>query len=86
MAQICHDNKCRFAEGSAKFADRAHRPVLQISKKQNRELQYANVRWGKPVRRHQIFSPDKVQKSLIRQKLYLVEVISYQGSPRLNYP
>ena len=69
-----------------KFADRAHRPVLQISKKQNRELQYANVRWGKPVRRLQSFSPDKVQKSLIRQNLYLVEVISYQGSPRLNYP
>jgi hypothetical protein len=58
----------------------------KFPKKQNRELQYANVRWGKPVRRLQFFSPDKVQKSLIRQNLYLVEVISYQGSPRLNYP
>ena len=32
-----------------KFADHAHEPVLQISKKQNRELSYASVRGGKPV-------------------------------------
>jgi hypothetical protein len=33
----------------AKLADDAHRPVLQISKKQNRELSYASARRGKPV-------------------------------------
>ena len=27
------------------LADDAHRPVLQISKKQNRELSYASCRW-----------------------------------------
>jgi hypothetical protein len=36
-------------EGSAKLAYDAHEPVLQISKKQNRELSYARERWGKPV-------------------------------------
>ena len=34
--------------GSAKLADDAHGPVLQISKKQNRELSYASERRGKP--------------------------------------
>ena len=32
----------------AKLADDAHEPVLQIFKKQNRELSYASVREGKP--------------------------------------
>jgi hypothetical protein len=32
----------------ARLADDAHEPVLQISKKQNRELSYASERWGKP--------------------------------------
>jgi hypothetical protein len=34
--------------GRAKLADDAHEPVLQISKKQNRELLYASVCEGKP--------------------------------------
>ena len=34
--------------GPDRLADCAHGPVLQISKKQNRELQYASVRRGKP--------------------------------------
>ena len=34
--------------GKEKLADDAHEPVLQISKKQNRELSYASVRGGKP--------------------------------------
>jgi hypothetical protein len=34
--------------GQEKLADDAHEPVLQISKKQNRELSYASVRYGKP--------------------------------------
>jgi hypothetical protein len=34
--------------GKARLADDAHEPVLQISKKQNRELSYANVCEGKP--------------------------------------
>jgi hypothetical protein len=38
-----------------KFADGAHRPVLYIFTIQNRELPYANVRLGKPVKNHQIF-------------------------------
>jgi hypothetical protein len=36
-------------EGSAKLADDAHETVLQISKKQNRELSYASERCVKPV-------------------------------------
>ena len=35
-------------EWSARLADDAHEPVLQISKKQNRELSYASERGGKP--------------------------------------
>ena len=38
----------RLAEASGQFAEGAHHPVLQISKKQNRELPYANVCRGKP--------------------------------------
>jgi hypothetical protein len=33
----------------AKLADDAHEPVLQIYKKQNRELSYTSMRGGKPV-------------------------------------
>ena len=32
----------------AQLAEDAHGPVLQISKKQNRELSYASERRGKP--------------------------------------
>jgi hypothetical protein len=32
------------------LADGAHSPVLQISKKQNRELPYASCAWGKPAK------------------------------------
>jgi hypothetical protein len=35
--------------GKARLADDAHEPVLQISKKQNRELSYASERRGKPA-------------------------------------
>jgi hypothetical protein len=41
--------RSRFAEASGKLADCAHRPVLQLSFKQNRELQYASAFGGKPV-------------------------------------
>jgi hypothetical protein len=40
--KLSHETRIRLAEASRKFADDAHEPVLQISKKQNRELSYAN--------------------------------------------
>jgi len=39
--------KTRLAR-EVKLADDAHESVLQISKKQNRELSYASESWGKP--------------------------------------
>jgi len=39
--------RTRLARGG-RLADDAHEPVLQISKKQNRELLYASVSEGKP--------------------------------------
>ena len=40
----------RFARGWESLADGAHGPVLQLFKKQNRELPYASVGGGKPAK------------------------------------
>jgi hypothetical protein len=41
--------------GPDRLADCAHGPVLQISKKQNRELLYASVGRGKPTISRRLF-------------------------------
>ena len=48
--------------GPDRLADRVHGPVLQIYKKQNRELQYASVRRGKPGIGSNSRSPGLVEK------------------------
>jgi hypothetical protein len=44
--QTEQNQACR---GEGALADRAHEPVLYLLPKQNRELQYASVRGGKPA-------------------------------------
>jgi hypothetical protein len=58
--------------GPDRLADRAHGPVLQISKKQNRELQYASVRRGKPAIGRNYLGPGFMEKTVLDNEFVLV--------------
>ena len=62
----------RFAKRLIKLADGAHGPVLQLFKKQNRELPYASVRPGKPCKGQRYFNPDRRNRAITLQVLSLL--------------
>jgi len=68
----------RLADAQAKLADCAHGPVLYLSKKQNRELQYASA-----FRASRVKETER-SRYLDKQELSLIEITACEGSDGLR--